>query len=743
MVSGILAPLRLEGSEEGLLPAELDVVSFSCTEALSLPYRLEVEFSTSDSSFDVDTLLEKSLSVVSALPGREAEVFSGQVATARFVRAVGRKLHFSLLLRPALYWLALREDARIYPDATIPEILRTVLGPQLASDATFHLSRTYPKRPFTVQYGESPLNFLHRLCEDVGIVYCFRHGPEGSKLVFFEEIEDIPGTPEPLELSLGPTALGTLPLAFLRARHRLRTSSVAMRDFDLAAPDVPPEVVLPVGEVREPQPVYVYPGGFVEAEDAKMRASALLRSLRHDAELFEGRLDHPGAHLGRAAKITGAAEAELDGEVRFVEVQRRGTQHTVDEGAVASVVTHFRAVPKGVSYLPPRRAFRPRIHGVQTAVVVGDDVADQSIYVDNYGRVKVHFHWDRLQPANEKASAWVRVMQPNLGGSMILPRVGWEVAIEFLDGDPEQPVVLGKVYNAENMPPLSLPNDKASGSFSSKSSPGGAGGNKITMGDSGGKQGFSVQAQKDFNFSTGYDQIESVVVDDESQINANRSRTVKVDDSSTISGNQSVTIGAHRSCKIGGNLGVSVSGNEVANAKANALEKVTGGRRFSVDGNQLMVSNGVRMNVTADLERKVGAAEILCTASSFSENVGTAASSSVGAARVHLTGGEHGEVVTGAKSVTYAGAAAYVVQGSQNASCDGAVARLIGGLCQRKVTGTYTIKAPMITIVGGTGKFKGGSSELSMTGGPIKMKGGKITIKAAIIKKTAGSIKLG
>src|SRR5690606_13031757 len=182
----------------------------------------------------------------------------------------------------------------------------------------------------------------------------------------------------------------------------------------------------------------------------------------------------------------------------------------------------------------------------------------------------------RLNPTNETASTWVRVLQVPLGGSMILPRVGWEVAVTFLEGDPDRPLVVGRVYNAENAPPLALPGNKASGAISSSSSPGGAGKNEISLGDSGGNQGFAVKAQKDFNFSTGYDQTEDIANNDESQVNMNLSRTVKVDDKVTVAGNQGVTYGAHHTCTVKGDQSLSVGGNETANATANQLNKITG-----------------------------------------------------------------------------------------------------------------------------------------------------------------------
>ncbi len=726
------------------LPEDVVVASYKVTQSLSTPYAIRVEFSTADDNFRASDCLRTRLVLQVTEQGGEDCFFDGVCSQAAFVRVVGERLHFFVTMRPSLWSLSLRQDCRIFQESSHPDIIKTLLEEAGLSDKTeWHLSISHTPRDYVVQYKESSLNFIHRLCEDSGIYYYFTHDEEGHILHFADNLDPLDELGEEVPVALGQGgAVGTTPLLSFRRTQRLRTSSVTLRDFNVDNPAIFPEAAIPA-EQPVPQPFYGYPGKFVDAEEGEKAAASTIKSQRTDADTARGTLLKPKLMPGHRIAIEGASREEINQTFRLVKCTTTGTQHSASGQPPQAGLVSFDAVPTSADYLPPKKAHRPRITGIQTAVVVGDDNADQAIYVDHLGRIKVHFHWDRMQPFDDEASCWIRVAQPALGGSMILPRVGWEVSVAFLEGDPDRPIVLGRAYNAENMPPMALPASKASGSFSSKSSPGGAGENGITLGDTGGSQGFSVKAQKDLNATTGYDQSESVGVDDEVHINENFSRSVGVDDETAVSGNQSLTVGAHATQKIGGSQSVSVSGNENANATANYLEKVASDRSFSVTGNQMMLCNGERTSVAGNVSRTVGAAEINASASNLSHNIMGSSSSNVGAVRVHLTGGSHGEVVAGAKSSTIAAGEAHVTNGDFSSESQGAVAHLVGGVAQRKVDGDLTIKAPTVSLVGGTGKLKGGSSEIALSGGPIKMKGSIIAIKAAVVKMTSGALKLG
>lgn len=726
------------------LPDDVVVAKYSIREGLSRPYHASVDFSSADPDFCVDACLRQGVALLVTGNSKDKRVLHGVVSRARFTKVVGKRHHFSLLIVPSLATLAHREDCRIFQDVSAPEIIQKLLTEAGLNESThWTIEKTHRTREFTVQYRESTLNFIERLCEDEGFFYWFTHDSSGHFLHFSDALTSLDKESEAAQLSLGAAPDASVsPLGSFRRRKAIRTSEVALLDFDVRNPGVYPKARVPVDSPFS-QPLFSYPGGFLKPDDGSLLATARLCSERHDADVVEGSCERCDLQAGGKIAVSGADEEELQGEFFLVETISSGSQYQNDDDELTQTCqVLFKGVPKQASYLPPRMASRPRIDGFQTAVVMGDSKADQSIYVDDLGRIKLHFHWDRLQAFDHNASCWIRVNQLPLGGSMVLPRVGWEVLVAFEEGDPDRPLVLGRVYNAEGMPPMSLPAAKASGSFSSKSSPDGAGSNEISFGDGGGGQTFALKAQKDLNQTTGYDQNEKVGVDDEAQVNENLSRSVVVDESLTVTGNQTTTVGAHRNCKVTGSYQHVVGGNEDANSTADYVEKVTADRAFTVSGNAMSLNNGERINAEQQVTRTVGSLELNCTASSMSDNIGTTLSSKVGGVRTHLVGGDHGEVVGGAKNVTIASGAVHQCGGDFTSSSEGAVARIIG-TSRRKITGDLTIKAPKVKLNAGDGVFKGGSGEMKLAGGPITLKGSTIAIKAAMVKVASDKLKLG
>ncbi|HEX9619948.1 MAG TPA: type VI secretion system tip protein TssI/VgrG [Polyangiaceae bacterium] len=726
------------------LPDDVLVTEYLAVEEISRPYRVVVHFCTADAHYPVRDCLRQRLLLEVVNERGEQRFYDGIVDQAGFTRAVGNKLHFSVRLRPGVAALAHREDCRIYQDKSVPDVVKVLLEEAaLGERVEWKLSGSYAAREYIVQYRESAWDFISRLLEDEGIFYFFSHSEQGHTLVFGDtsDVFDEQPDPVPFMLSQGVLGLGE-PLQRFRRKRSLRATNVYLRDFDFKTPLVMPEARLPAQD-NWPMPLYEHPGGFSKQDEGTRRATARVRELRRDADVCSGHSSAIGLCCAGRFSVEGGSETDVQGEFIVTRLVSRGKQDQGDQRGNFAHVNDFSGIPAGAPFAPERRTPKPRIAGLQTAVVTGPESDDQSIHVDEFGRIKVRFHWDRLGQYDENSSCWMRVNQVPMGGSMVLPRVGWEVSVAFLEGDPDRPLVLGRVYNSENMPPLSLPANKASSSLKSMSSPGGAGSNEITMGDSGGAQGFGIKAQKDLNMATGFDCSEDVKVDDEQHVNENVSRTVTVDDTAAISGNQSFDVGANLFYTIDGSQAASVGGNDTSNAKANFVEKVDGDYSYHVSGNRITISNSEQRNVTGSITRKVGAVQITISADSMSDNILGASTAKASAVRVHLVKGVHSETVAGARSHTSSAAELHLVSGNFSAQSQGMVSHLIGGVHLQKVTGDYIVKAPMISLVGGVGTFKGGSSQLKLAGGPITLKGSKITVKGALIKKTGASLKLG
>lgn len=725
------------------LPDDVLAVRFRAFERISLPYEINVDFSTLDPSFSADSCLRQQLTLV-VVDGRGGQrLFDGVVDRAEFVDVVAERLYFRVRLRPALAALAHRRASRIFQEKSIIDVAQTLFDEAGFGDkVTWLTTKTYEPHDFIVQYRESELNFLTRWFEEYGLFYWFGHGADGHTMVVgddptvFGAQDDTPPTHFTMTQGVG---IGAEPLQQFRRTRKLRTNHVHLRDYDFEKPQVPPDAQQ-TAEEAYPASYFECPGGFVKSAVGQQLAVARIRSLRHDADVVSGRSAAIGLRCGVPFTVDGAAESDLNGSYVITEMVTRGEQRAEDGGVACE--NEFAGVPEGAPWAPERGARRPRIHGVQTAIVTGSSEQEQAIHVDEYGRIKVRFYWDREGQQDETSSCWLRVAQVGLGGSMILPRIGWEVSVAFVDGDPDQPFVLGRVYNAEKTPPYSLPGECTSGALKSWSSPGGGGFNEIKMGDSAGGQGFSVHAQKDLNITTEHDKNEDVGVDETHHISVNESASVGADETIDVGANQSIDVGANRTHNIGGNQSITVGGNDSSNATADFVEKIDGSRTYSVGGNQITIQNGIRHQITGDLSKTVGAVHLSGSVASTQENVTGSYAHSAGAVTVHLVAGSHGENIAGAKTQTSTAAELHLTKANLEQTCDAAVTNLVGGLHYQKLDGDLTIKAPMVTLLGGVGVFKGGSSELKLGGGPIVAKGSKIAVKGAMIVKLGGQLKM-
>lgn len=724
------------------LPADVSVVSFRAREALSTLYEVDVTFSTADRSFAIEDALRVGATL--KLDEKEMERFreiSGVIDRAEFAEFDGEHFFFRVRLRPPLAALSQREDNRIYQNKSVPDIVSEVLTAAGVTRFAWRNGETYPPREYTVQYRETELNFVSRLLEEEGIYYFFEHAEGEVLLVFGDGAEQITREANPpAKLSLAQGGKEQDALTHFSRTHAIRTGSVHLVDYDFEKPQIKPEATQ-FADTTFPTPFFEYPGGFTKAADGARLATARMRELRNDVDVIRGECHSCALEVGAVVTIEGARQSELMGRFAVTELDTEGRQSR--NGGANTLTTHFRGIPEGQSWAPPRAAKKPRIGGLQTATVMGPTGGEQEIHVDKYGRIKVRFHWDRVGQRNDQASCWIRVMQVAQGGSIILPRVSWEVSVAFLEGDPDRPVVLGRVYNAEKTPPYALPATQTSGSLKSMSSPGAAGYNEFTLADSGGSQGFSTHAQKDLNITIGHDKTEQVGVNETISIKVNQSVSIGANQTTSVGANQTITIGANSEATIGGSESITVRGNETFNATKNNVEKIGVDRAYDVGGMSTIISNTVLQKIGGNLSRDVGVAMVSMSIASLSCVYGGDFNETVSLVKIELCKGSVGDTVTGGLDRTAVAAILHVVKGEWGQKCDGNVTSLIGGLHYSKVAGDFSIKGSMVTLVGAIGDLKGGGSQLKFGGGPILMKGSKIAWEGALALHMSTAMKLG
>ena len=460
------------------------VLSFTGRERLNQPFEFELELVSEKSALDLESLLHAQTFLQLAEDGTGVH---GLVYSIAQGDAGKRLTRYRISLRPQLAYLAHRINQRIFQQMTVQQIISQVLEEHgiLSIDYRFQLGATYPERVYCVQYDESDLHFIQRLCEEEGIHFHFQHTAKGHLLVFGDDQTVFPKlAPVLYQQDTGLVADAQVIKRF-GLRMNTRTSRTTRRDYDFTKPKFQLESTAKNAAVPDLED-YDYPGRFADRERGRHLANRALERHRSDYRLAEGSSDQPRLVSGHFLALTGHANPLWNDLWLLTEVFHEGKQPQVLEEVITSDVTdlksdfhqgyrnRFSATPWDVHYRPPLEHPKPKVLGTQSAVVTGPE--GEEIYCDQHGRVKVQFFWDRDGQHNDKTSCWMRVASNWASqnfGAINLPRVGMEVLITFLEGDPDQPLITGCLYHGAHLPPYKLPDFKTVATVKSKEYKGG------------------------------------------------------------------------------------------------------------------------------------------------------------------------------------------------------------------------------------------------------------------------------
>ncbi|MBJ7374974.1 MAG: type VI secretion system tip protein VgrG [Pseudomonas sp.] len=492
--------LTLEGARH-----DLKVLEFTGREAISQPFRFELELVSERPDLDLESLLhgQAFLSFDAQGCGIHGQIYQvGQGDSGK------RLTRYHLSLVPRLTYLGHRINQRIFQHQSVPQIITQILKDHsILRDAfEFRLGSEYPEREYCVQYAESDLAFIQRLCAEVGIHYHFHHSPEGHLLVFGDDQTVFPKLPEPtLYLPGSGMSAGAPAIQRFNVRVETRTSVVTRRDYNFEKPRLSLESRSD-GEQRPVLEDYLFPGQFSDRETGKQLTRRALERHVADYRQAEGSSDESSLVCGHFLQLTEHPRSDWNDLWLLTCVEHRGRQPQVLEESVTSDGESFQgyrntfvATPWDVVFRPALCPEKPRMSGYQPAVVTGPK--DLEIHCDEYGRVKVQLAWDRDGELNEHSSCWLRVATGwahDHYGSVLIPRVGMEVLVGFIDGDADKPLVMGCLPNAATPVPLDLPADKTRSVFRSQSSPGGGGYNELRIEDKKGAEEIYLRAQRNW-----------------------------------------------------------------------------------------------------------------------------------------------------------------------------------------------------------------------------------------------------
>ena len=552
---------------------ELRVVDFTATESISSPYRVELTLASED-ELGFDAALGKA--ALLTIASQDADrYFHGIINQFTQVGISGRFNVYRASMVPSLWLLSLEQDCRIFQDMSVPDIVGAILQDRRISTEgfVFRLQGQYEPRTYCVQYRETDLNFISRLLEEEGIFYFFEHAEDKHLLVFGDgtvNYQPILGQARvPFHVADARVAQEEAVSSFILSR-RIHPEKVILRDFNFENPALDLSAPKPSGPSQELE-IYDYPGEYL----AEARGSSLAQIRLQEAVMFkdkgEGQGVCPRFTTGFVFTLTDHELDDINQEYLLVEVAHTGSQtQALDEessGGGFDYSNHFLAIPSSVTFRPERNAPKPVVEGIQTAIVVGP--SGEEIYTDEYGRVKVQFHWDRRGGNDETSSCWMRVSQLWAGtgwGAMFIPRIGQEVIVDFLEGDPDRPLITGRVYHRDNMPPYNLPDEKTKSTIKSYSSPDGEGFNEVRFDDLKGEEQVFIHAEKNQDIRTKKDRKEWVGQDSHLIVVRNQLEKVEGDKHLAVNGDQNEKVDGTVSLEAGMDIQEKAGGKHALDA---------------------------------------------------------------------------------------------------------------------------------------------------------------------------------
>ncbi|RII76904.1 type VI secretion system Vgr family protein [Pseudomonas monteilii] len=596
--------------------SEFEVVSFELDEAISTPFQLQLELISFEDDVDFGQLLDKPVLFTIWRGERPLRYVHGLVSTFSQGETGFHRTRYRALVEPVLARAGLRSNWRIFQQKTVPQIVQIMLERQGITGFTLKSIDKHEVREFCVQAGETDLDFIARLAAEEGFVYRFEHTPKGHTLIitdrllalgqisrgaiqaddddegFFEQ-DDI--DPDKVLYHANSGGNQARPcLRRLRYSEQVRTARQVQRDYTFTHPAYRLEQRAQGGDLTHQSTAYErfdYPGRYKREAVGVPFTATRMTALRHDARMAEVEGDDVRLQPGLSFTLIEHPREDLNLHWRVNRVHHEGVQFTSlqEEAAAAQQGTRYRqeaVLVPGRTEWRPAPLPRPRIDGPHMATVVGPK--GEEIYCDQWGRVKVSFPWDRESQNNEFSSCWVRVSQGWAGGSwgsMAIPRIGQDVIIQYVNGDPDQPMVTGRTYCGDQLPPYDLPEHKTRMTIKSQTHKG-DGYNELRFEDELGKEEVFIHAQRDQNNVVGNDET--------TRVGRNRVEQVGNDEQLSIGNNFRQETAYNHTQVIGQNSLLDIKCDLVENVANNRTESTGGNHRVVTGSNSELVVKGAQ-----------------------------------------------------------------------------------------------------------------------------------------------------
>ena len=636
----------------------------NATEKFNQDFEFNIEVLSENSEIPLDDLIGKMACIECMRHDGSSRFFNGYVFSFRFVKNDGGFSRYEMILKPWLAFLKYRQDCQVFQELPLKDRSLQLFKNCIYSDVLWDLRNPDPETTFSVQFNETDYNYLQRQWERAGWIYWYEHRADGHTLHIIDQTQTCaPVQSQNNELiwrgnEAHNTGVGIIAFA---NRSQLNFNAYTSSSFDFKAPDqlqsefTPSKVLAGILNLES----YIYSGAYgfkdtdIGTKDLKLISDA---NTAADQTKYLSSND-AYAEIGRWFKL---ARFNSSGDANN-EFLITGIKHTAGNNYLfetdkdtAQYHSELDCISRDTPWLPllNSNSQETRIYGLQTAKVVGP--GGEEIYTDKYGRVKVQFHWDRLGQQNENSSAWVRVASAWAGsnfGMVSIPRIGQEVIVQFLEGNPDRPIITGSVYNEDNLPPWDLPANATQSGILSRSTIGATpeNANAIRFEDKKGAEEVWIQAEKDQNINVKNNESHTIGVDRTKSVGSNETVNIGVDRTETVGNNETITIGTDRTETVGSNESITVgadrtktiSGNETSTIQQNRTKTVAQNENSTISQNQ---STNVGQNQTTS----VGQNKTESVGLNKVESIAVAKALNVGAAYAVTVGAGHAVTVAGA-----------------------------------------------------------------------------------------------
>ncbi|MDG4880748.1 type VI secretion system tip protein TssI/VgrG [Mesorhizobium sp. WSM4884] len=715
-------------------------------------------------SHDVDPL--KMLGGVVSVEGESdpKRWFSGLVSEFKLTRIEDRLAFYEAVVRPWLWFLGNTTDCRIFQNMTAVEIIEKIFSKYGIAKFEKRLQGSYPQREYCVQYDESDLDFVQRLMEHEGIFYFFEHDEGKHTLVLCDAMSKLKAAPGYEKVLYNFEGQGSRrDVEYITEwipGSAVRPGAYAHTDYDFEKPgaDLMAKSAQPFSHKEAAGENYRQPGAHLDVGRGDTIAGIRREELQavHQRSTAVGTVR--GIFSGCKFKLESFPRDDQNQDYLVISAEYRlfdPGYRTQNEAHSENFKVVLGVAPTKLPYRPPRITPRPIMRGPQTATVVGP--SGEEIFTDKYARVKVQFHWDRLGKKDQNSSCFVRVSQTWAGsgwGFIQIPRIGQEVIVDFIEGDPDLPIITGRVYNAAEMPPYALPGNATQSGWKSNSSKGGGGYNELMFEDKAGSELVNFQAQKDHHLLIKHDRNKTVQHDQSDRIDHDAKHSVGHNLDEDVGNNKTVKIGVDQTTNIGSNdtetvganRSLTVMANETIHVVSNSTENIDANHSQTVGLVQTVTVGAARVDTVGAAEtRTVGAAQINTIGATRAVSVGISQSHEIGASDSWTIGADQSISIGAGQTVSIAASQATDVGASRIAKITSNDSTDVGGGFMLKIAkGSLTdIKEDSVTKSGKSLSIEA-TDDITLTCGSSKVvmkKDGTIVVEGKdIFLKASGKI---